>query len=120
MIVFGSFSVSDMERLKNGNAMAASSRSTALAIVADLLRRVNVGAANELGKSHVRYINFSFGALIGMDFKSVDFGFLTSSILSSALSFVPHVFHPLDCVRYSFGKSGTVRTGTTLERENMT
>lgn len=37
------FDFAEMDRLKNGNSMTASSRSTALAIVADLLRRVNVG-----------------------------------------------------------------------------
>lgn len=37
------FHFAEMDRLKNGNSMTASSRSTALAIVADLLRRVNVG-----------------------------------------------------------------------------
>lgn len=36
------FDFAEMDRLKN-NSMTASSRSTALAIVADLLRRVNVG-----------------------------------------------------------------------------
>lgn len=33
-----------MDRLKNGGSMPASSKSTAQAIVADLLRRINVGA----------------------------------------------------------------------------
>lgn len=37
------FDFAEMDRLKNGSSMTASSRSTALAIVADLLRRVNVG-----------------------------------------------------------------------------